>query len=148
VILSGAMECPSVSNCPHVKKVETLLTHIEKERAEQAEVMAAMKAELDALKRMVYGRSSEKMPPVAKELRGRGKIKKRDSDKAAARRNENQEKRKDLETTEVHHSVEKDGPSCPACDKARDEFRPVGEGRRTTIYEFIPVGLILSSGPT
>ena len=138
MILSGAMECPSASECPHVKKVETLLAHVEKERADQAKVMAAMKAELDALKRMVYGRSSEKMPPVAKELRGRGKIKKRDPDKAAARRKKNKEKRKDLETIEVQHPVDKDGPDCPTCGKDRDEFRPVGEGRRTTIYEFIP----------
>ena len=138
MILSGPMDCPGASDCPYLKSQKALLAHIEKERAEQAEVMAAMKAELDALKRMVYGRSSEKMPPVAKALRGRGKVKKRDPEKAAARRKENKEKRKELETVEVHHPVAPDGPDCPGCGKPQDAFQPVGEGRRTQLYEYIP----------
>ena len=65
----AAMKCPGANECPHVRSQEVLLAQIKKERAEQAEVMTAMKAELNALKRMVYGRKSEKMPPIAKELR-------------------------------------------------------------------------------
>ena len=134
----AAMKCPGANECPHVRSQEVLLAQIKKERAEQAEVMTAMKAELDALKRMVYGRKSEKMPPIAKELRRVGKVKKRDPDKAATRRKKNKDKRKELETVEVLHSVDREGPCCPACGKGRDGFRDLGEGRRSVIFEYVP----------
>ena len=138
----AAMKCPAnQSTCPYLEELRVLkvrLAHVEKERDQQAEVMTAMKAELDVLKRTVYGRKSEKMPPIAKELRRVGKVKKRDPDQAAACRKKNKEKRKELETVEVLHSVDREGPCCPTCGKGRNEFRDLGEGRRSVIFEYVP----------
>lgn len=122
----------------HVARV----TALEEERKQQAEVMEAMKAELDALKRHVFGQRSEKMPPVDRELRRTGKTK-RDLEKERQRRKDNKDKKAGLETKDVDHTVDRDAePDCPKCGKGADSFVPVGEGRETVVFEYVPAKFI------
>ena len=69
-------------------RADAELENARQERQQQAEVMEAMKAELDVLKRHVFGQRSEKMPPVDRELRRTGKTK-RDPEKERQRRKDN-----------------------------------------------------------
>ena len=121
---------------------ETLLKTLTQERDEQAEVMEAMKAELAALKRHVFGQRSEAMPPVERELRRKGKTKK-DRDKERQRRKDNKDKKADLETEDVDHTIDRDAePDCPECGKDAEDFVAVGEGRETVVFEYVPAKFI------
>ena len=112
------------------------------ERRQQADVIEALKAELDALKRHVFGQRSEVMPPVDRELRRKGKTK-RDPEKERQRRKANKDKKAALETEEVDHTVDCESePDCPECGKGAEEFVPVGEGRETTVFEYVPAKFI------
>ena len=107
--------------------LEERLRALESERQEQTEVMAAMNAEFEVLKRQVFGRKSEKIPPVERELRKRNKP---DPAKAAERRRQNKDKkRKKAPKVRVDHKVDLSGPDCPKCGVRRDRFQPVGEGQ-------------------
>ena len=125
-----------------VRLLKAELDHLEEERRQQAEVMEAMKAELDALKRHVFGQRSESMPSVDRELRRKGKTKK-DPAKEQQRRKDNKDKKAALETEDIDQTVDRDAePDCPKCGKAADSFVPVGEGRETVVFEYVPAKFI------
>jgi len=120
---------------------EALVKTLTAERTEQSAVLDALKAEFDVLKQQVYGKTSEKTVPVDRELKKRGKVK-RDPAKEAERRKKRREAREKLETERVNHPVERTGPECPECGRGRDDFAPVGEGRQSVIYEYIPAKFV------
>jgi transposase len=126
-----------------VRNLEAKVTALEAERDQQAEVMDVMKAQLDELQRMVFGRSSERMPPVDVELRRTGKAN-RDAAAAAAakRRKENKNKKASLETERIDHKVDRSGPPCPECGRDVDKFKQVGDGQTSDLYEFVPARFI------
>ena len=125
-----------------MRLLKTQLAHLEEERRQQAEVLEAMKAELDALKRHVFGQRSEVMPPVGRELRRKGKTK-RDPAKERQRRKENKDKKAALETEDIDHAVDRDAePNCPECGKNAEDFVVVGEGRETVVFEHVPAKFI------
>jgi len=119
------------------------LYHIaEQERVAQVQVLEALKAELDVLKRHVFGKRSEKMPNIQGELQ-RKKNAKPDPNKERQRRKENKEKKAGLETEQVEHPVNREEePPCPVCNREAEEFTPVGEGRETIIFEYVPARFI------
>jgi transposase len=81
---------------------------------EEAEELRAdldrLKAEVDALKRAVFGKKSEKMPPMSREA-GRAPTREETTKKRAARALEKQK----LVTEDVEHKVPDDKRRCPAC---------------------------------
>lgn len=101
---------------------------------EMNERMASMSATLDKLQRHVFGQRSEKMPPVAQELKRQGVIK-ADPAETLARRQANQAKKQALPAREIRHQVAEEKKLCLKCG---GHFRPLGKGRRTAIYELIP----------
>jgi transposase len=102
--------------------------------AKMGEQMAAMEATLGKLQRQVYGRRSEKMPPVKEELRKKGVIQ-ADPEAALAKRREHFEKKQALVAREIVHEVPEEKKVCPKCGK---NFHPLGDGRETTIFELVP----------
>ena len=123
-------------------RADAELENARQERQQQAEVMEAMKAELDVLKRHVFGQRSEKMPPVDRELRRTGKTK-RDPEKERQRRKDNKGKKNDVETETIAHNVDpKTEPDCPECGCDPDKFVPVGDGRETIVFEYVPAKFI------
>ena len=117
---------------------EEMLRVLRAERDEQARVMAAMNGELEALKRQVFGKRSEKMPAMAREVRTRTRDCAQARLDAARRRAENREARKRLETRRIEHPVDRSAQRCPKCGTSGTEFKTVGTGQQTEIWEYIP----------
>ena len=108
------------------------------ERDQQATVMATMNAELVALRKKVYGRQSEKMPSISSEVKKQTKGAQSEGAESKQKRKENRELRKALQTVEVQHKVKRDGRTCPKCGAAASDFKVVGEGTQTDVWEYIP----------
>ena len=87
-----------------------LLAKLDAMQAREAE----LSAKLDAVLRKAFGKSSEKMPTPAKELR-----KERSAEVAAVlgqqKRKQNEERKAALQTDVVEHAVADDKNSCPKC---------------------------------
>ena len=98
------------------------------------EQLAQLQSVVDKLQRKVFGQRSEKMPPVAEELRRKGGAV-ADPEAALARRRENAEKKKALPARETLHRIPEDKKHCPRCGGI---FKPLGPGRKTTIDEHVP----------
>jgi transposase len=98
--------------------------------AREAELMA----KLDALLRKTFGKSSEKMPTPARELR-----KERAPEVAAAlaqeKRKKNQERKAELASEVVPHAVPEDKRTCPAC--ANGDMAP-SEPQERVDYGYVP----------
>jgi transposase len=95
---------------------------------------AELSAKLDALLRRTFGKSSEKMPTPARELR-----KERTPEVAAAiakeKRRKNQERKAELATEVVPHTVPEDERMCPACASA--DMAPAEPNERVD-YGYVP----------
>ncbi len=101
-------------------KLETALLHIEK------------------LERALYGKKSERMPPVAEALRAEETAEEQEARRQAAleRRAERAALKQRLAAQTVTHHVPDEDKECPACGGMAD--RPVGDGKKTELYEYIP----------
>jgi transposase len=90
--------------------------------------------EIDALKRQVFGKKSEKMPPMDREVR-----KQRPVDPAAVldRRRKNAELRAAaVKTEDVTHKVPEAERRCPKCGKT--DLGPVGKGKESIEWNYVP----------
>jgi len=112
--------------CPWRDQVEALQLQV-----------AAQEAELEKLKRHVFGKRSEKVTPVSEELRRKNP---RTPEQTAEERRTKREKRKTLPTETIHHAVPTAERRCPKC--GGDKFKPLGEGKTTTVYEYVPGRLV------
>ena len=77
------------------------------------------------------------MTPISEELR---KKKPRSREETLAERRAKREARSELPTEVVHHAVAAEKRHCPKCGSAK--LKPLGEGKSTTIYEYVPAKLI------
>jgi transposase len=93
----------------------------------------ALKALVEGLQRQLFGRKSEKIPPVDREIR-RGSP--TDLQAAAAARKKNASRRKALPERQFVHPVPEAQRTCPKC--GGHDFRPVGPGKTTVVYEYVP----------
>jgi transposase len=93
-----------------------------------------LKAEMDALKRHVFGKKTEKMPPMAREVK-RGQPS--DPEQGQRTRLKNAElKAKVVETETVQVPVPEDKRSCPKCGNS--ELTPIASTKPTSITEYVP----------
>ena len=99
---------------------------------EQKTELEQLRAELDALKRAVFGRKSEKMPPMEREVR-RGK--KADPAETRRLRKERAVAKEKLVTEEVKLPVPDEERSCPHCQGG--ELRAVGQGKKSIVVEYV-----------
>lgn len=106
---------------------------------DRAEALTAevedLKARLDAMERRIFGKKGERMPSKGDALR-KGEPSKRNGDAAQQKRRDNSKAREALEARTIEHPVPPTACACPACGGVAD--RQVGEGRSTTVYEYIP----------
>ena len=123
---------------------EEMVRTLKAERDQLSEVIVVMKGELEALKRRVFGKRSEKMPPVSRELRKQDGDAPTEAEVAAAaeKRKKNREARKKLPTRRVEHKVNRDQEQCPDCGRPGDVFKPVGAGTVTEEWEFVPAHFV------
>lgn len=89
---------------------------------------------IEQLERMLFGKRSEKMPPVSKELKRPA-----DHESLQNTRKERRAARNELPETRYEHYVQDDARSCPKCGLS--DLKKVGEGKVSTLIELIPARL-------
>jgi transposase len=95
---------------------------------------AARDAELDALKRKAFGKSSEKMPSPKDALRKKDQTKV-DPEVTKQKRRENQARKDELQTEIVPHRVPDEKRVCPACTSS-DLINDAAKAR--VDYDYVP----------
>ncbi|WAM28552.1 IS66 family transposase [Myxococcus sp. NMCA1] len=126
-------ELPQDHFCPWREEAEELKAEVSRIGGE----VDALKGQLAALQRHVFGRRAEKLPTVAAELRG-------DADSTAARAEAAKQKRRERASRkeeeaparEIRHAVPTEGRRCPAC--GGEDMKPLGKGRASVLYEYVP----------
>ena len=106
---------------------------LESELARVREEQDTLRAQLAALQRHIFGKRSEKMPPIAEELRSERPV-----DPAATQtlRRKARAEKAALPEREVLHAVPPERRQCPRCGSK--DLRPLGDGKRTVVYEYVP----------
>ena len=93
-----------------------------------------LRHELAQLKKAHIGPKSErsKMPrvPTAPPT----------AEQRLAKRRSNATDRAQTETVRIEHKVPDDERTCPSC--GNDKLEPIGDGRTTTVYEFVPARFV------
>lgn len=97
--------------------------------------------ELAELRRLLFGRKSERLPSVQSELKKRRDVrqKRADQEKTVARRDAARRARKELPTEEVVHEVGEEDLRCPHCGGT--EFVDLPD-EVSSEYEFVPSRLV------
>lgn len=106
-----------------------------KENAELRAEIAALREELAQLKRMLFGKKSEKIPSVSREFREPAKPAPKE-DSAATRKPEVIEVRHEVAAT-----VSEDERRCPHCHQLAE--KPMGEGKISTVQDYVPMRFVL-----
>jgi transposase len=143
--VAGSHDPQDDHHCHWREIAEALAPKVAANEAESAELRAkleAMAAAMQALERRLLGPKTEKMPPADEEIE-REKKKTRTKEDAEARRLETLRKRRERaalreklrQQTVTHHVAEPD-KKCTRCGKVAN--RPVGDGKETVIFEYIP----------
>ncbi|WP_426757397.1 IS66 family transposase [Myxococcus sp. Y35] len=122
--------------CPWREEAEELKAEVSRIGGE----VDALKGQLAALQRHVFGRRTEKLPTVAAELRGAAS----EADSKAARDEAAKKKRREraarkaeeAPAREIRHAVPAEERCCPAC--GGEDLKPLGKGRASVVYEYVP----------
>ncbi|RJS12733.1 IS66 family transposase, partial [Corallococcus sp. H22C18031201] len=129
-------ELPQDHFCPWREEAEELKAEVGRIGGE----LDTLKGQMAALLRHVFGRKAEKLPPVAEELKARQDSPEDQRARATAalqtRRARAARKADAAVEREVRHEVPAGDRHCPACGS--EELKPLGEGRRTVVYEHVP----------
>jgi len=102
--------------------------------AELSNQLEKVKHELAQLKKAHIGPKSErsKMPRVP--------TKSSTPEERLAKRRAQAADRAQTETVRTEHKVPPEERTCPSC--GNDKLKPIGEGRKTTVYEFVPARFV------
>ncbi len=110
------------------------------EAEELKERLTALEGKTAALERRVFGKKSERLPPVAAELRGEQTSAEskaaRDEASKKKRRERAARKKQQAPTREIRHDVPAEERHCPACGS--EDLKELGKGRTTEVYEYLP----------
>jgi len=108
------------------------------EAEELRERVTALEAKTAVLERHVFGRKTERLPGIEQQLRREqaGEDTEARRQRALDKRRQRAARRAETPTREVHHPVCEAQRICPAC--GGDELKPLGQGRTTVVYEYIP----------
>ncbi|RKG94947.1 IS66 family transposase [Corallococcus carmarthensis] len=102
--------------------------------------MTSLESKMAALERRVFGKKTEKLPPVAQQLRGEARSPEEETARAEAalakRRERAARKAVEAPTREIRHAVPPESRHCPACGS--EDLKPLGKGRTSVVYEYVP----------
>ncbi len=117
------------------KSIEKLTQTIE----QQTQTIEQKDDEIRLLKKMLFGKKSERIVPVDKEVKRRRKKdpskEKQDKEKARQKRKKNAAAKKTLKTEEKEHMVAPEDCHCPICGGSKFTFLGYEE---SVEYEFVP----------
>jgi len=106
---------------------------LQKQLADVAEKQRLQQEQLEALQKKIFGKSSEKMPPMEREAR-RGEPPA--PEKSLAKRRANAELRASkIQTETVDVKVPATDRHCPRCNG--DDFATVGDGKTSSVTEYV-----------
>ncbi len=108
--------------------------HWRKKAEELSKRVEELSQRIEQLERMLFGKRSEKMPSVKKEL----KIPK-DPSLMQATRAERRAQRNDLPEVRYEHPVAEEDKLCPKCGS--HELKKLGEGKTSTLIEYVTARL-------
>lgn len=121
---------PADHDCAWKEYAEKLQKQLEEVLAKQA----AQQEQLEAVQRKLFGKSSEKMPAMDREVgRARGTP---SGQRQKVRRANAELRAKTLQTEIVDLQVPAAAQHCPKCDG--DDFKPLGSDKPSTIIEYVP----------
>jgi transposase len=107
---------------------------------QQNQMLSEMREENRELKRLLFGKSRERMPPVKSEIKKRRRKKKGDAEyrrrQARKKRRENAARKKTLPTVEIPHEIPGEQCRCPVCGGT--DFQDLGAGEVSYEYEYVP----------
>jgi transposase len=112
------------------------------EAEELRERLTSVEGQVEELRRRVFGRTSERLPPVSKELRPEQTdetARQAAAQAAQDKRRERAAARAALPSREVHHPVPPEERACPSCGGT--DLKPLGGGKRSVLYEYVPARL-------
>jgi transposase len=119
----------------HVCEWRSEASELKQKLATTEEQLADLREQLAALKKRVFGKSSEKMPPMDREVR-RGR--KPDQEARTAARRRNAEARAEaVQTEHVPVPVPAEDQQCPHCANG-GRFVEVGDGKPSSVTEYVP----------
>ena len=96
--------------------------------------LTLLEAELKALKRLIFGKRSEKMPPIKTAAKGPA-----DPETAKKTRAKRRAARKDIPEVRYEHKVKDCDKHCPKCGS--NDLKTLGEGKISTLIEYVPAHL-------
>ncbi len=121
-------------------QLEGTIGQLQESNNQQNQMLSELREENRELKRLLFGKSRERMPPVKSEIKKRGRKKKGDAEyrrrKALEKRRENAEAKRKLPTVEVTHEIPADQCCCPVCGGTN--LTDLGVGEVSYEYEFVP----------
>ena len=136
-------ELPQDHHCPWREEAEELRAQLDSLQLEhqaaltQLQTLRAehetLKALVDKLQRHVFGKRSEKITPIDREVR---KGKPTDRAKVNSRRRANADEKRQLTKRRIEHKVAENDRICPKCGGT--DLRPLGPGKETTVFEYVP----------
>jgi transposase len=99
-------------------------------------------SELAELRRLLFGKKSERMPSIQSELKKRRGKKQAtaDKEKTQKKRAANRKAKKELPVEEIVHEVEDAKLCCPHCGGKK--FKDLTDGEISYEYEFVPAQLV------
>jgi transposase len=136
---SNDHQCPWREEVAALRRVVADLTSSHRREIEELHgKLAAAVAALEALERRVLGPKSEKMPPPASEIRRTESKEDAEARRLLAleRRRQRAALKQKLQRQTVIHHLSDEAKQCPKCGGVAE--RPLGEGKRTTVYEYVP----------
>ena len=125
-----------------VASLKTLLKQLIEVIESLKQTIVRKDAELSELRRLLFGKKSERMPSITSELKKRRSLKQKKADKEKERqkREETRQAKKALPTEEVVHEIEDKELVCPLCHGT--DFKDLTEGEVSFEYEYVPSRLI------
>ena len=130
--MAARRELPQDHFCPWREEAEELrdkLADVERKLADNDGELEKMRVQLDALTRAVFGKKSEKMPPVAREI-----AKRPTREQITKTRAERADARAKVPSEIVEHKVPDAERTCPKCQL---ETKPAGT-KESFEYDYVP----------
>ena len=131
-----------------IEEYAKLVQSLQQTLQQLQETVAALRAdlakrdgELAELRRMLFGKRRERMPPIEREIAKKSADPEARKEKARQRRVAAAQRKRELPEVEVIHPVDPEREKCLGCD---GPFRDLGAGEASFEIEYVPARVVTS----